>query len=530
MRNNNMTIKKQEMQNKNKEVQKKFYIKTGVAVGLSIFAMMCMIIIAIPFMFPISQKEETIVVELGTEPDNNVRNYVSGLAPAMWVSKFDYSEVDYMKVGEYKATIKHCFQTLHYTVLVQDTVAPELTLIEDDIYIQADVEYSASHFVEEVFDVSGDVDLTVALKDDADNAKSDIVLSERGEYSLIVYATDGEDNIESETVKINVDTSPELYEVKDFYVVAGSEIDFLEGVTAVDEEDGDVTTDIEVDNADIDLDTEGVYEVVYSVSDSRGFVTETNISVNVMPADDIQELINTREINRNEDTIMGAYNPYDRGYYTDIDMEDVLEEVLPCIVRVRVPGLGVGSGFIIQITEEELIVCTNQHVVGDSEKVEIHFFDGKELEGRVAYANYIDDVAFVTITRNHIPEDLFEQLYTVHINKEYWDELDNEAEIDVGTRTIKEDGVLWQDQTGELVYKETRSVVNMGGRNMTVCETTAQNYPGSSGSAVFDSDGNLIAMVSGYTSGFVGTHYYNVTLDNICLNFYEAFGREVYYY
>ncbi len=521
-------MKKQNGQNK--EMQKKFYIKTGVAVGLSILATFCMLIIAIPFMFPISQKEEIIVVELGNEPDSNVKNYVTGLAPAMWVSKIDYSEVDYMKVGEYKATIKHCFQTLHYTVLVEDTVAPELTLIEDDIYIQADVEYPASYFVEEAFDASGDVELTVEEKGGSENAKDNIVLSERGEYKLVVYATDGEENTKSETIKINVDTSPELCEVKDYYVVAGSEIDFMEGVTAVDEEDGDVTSDIEVDNANIDLDTEGVYEVVYSVSDSRGFVTQTNVSVNVMPADDIQELINTREIDRNEDTIMGAYNLYDRGYYTDIEMEDVLEEVLPCIVRVRVPGLGVGSGFIIQITEDELIVCTNQHVVGDNEKVEIHFFDGTELEGRVAYANYVDDIAFVTIARNHVPEDLMEQVYTVHINKEYWDELDNTAEIDVGTRTIKEDGKLWQDQTGELVYKETESLVNMNGRNTTVCETTSVNYPGSSGSAVFDSEGNLIAMVSGYTSGWVGVHYYNVTLDNICLNFYEAFGREVYYY
>ena len=72
--------------------------------------------------------------------------------------------------------------------------------------------------------------------------------------------------------------------------------------------------------------------------------------------------------------------------------------------------------------------------------------------------------------------------------------------------------------------------MNMNGRNTTVCETTSVNYPGSSGSAVFDSEGNLIAMVSGYTSGWIGVHYYNVTLDNICINFYEAFGREVYYY
>ena len=224
-------------------------------------------------MFPISQKEEIIVVELGNEPDNNVKNYVTGLAPAMWVSKIDYSEVDYMKVGEYKATIKHCFQTLHYTVLVEDTVAPELTLIEDDIYIQADVEYPASYFVEEAFDASGDVELTVEEKGGSENAKDNIVLSERGEYKLVVYATDGEENTKSETITINVDTSPELCEVKDYYVVAGSEIDFMEGVTAIDEEDGDVTSDIEVDNANIDLDTEGVYEVVYSVSDSRGFIT-----------------------------------------------------------------------------------------------------------------------------------------------------------------------------------------------------------------------------------------------------------------
>ena len=121
-------MKKQNGQNK--EMQKKFYIKTGVAVGLSILATFCMIIIAIPFMFPISQKEEIIVVEVGNEPDNNVKNYVTGLAPAMWVSKIDYSEVDYMKVGEYKATIKKPNATItHVDTINKVTIYRKILLL-----------------------------------------------------------------------------------------------------------------------------------------------------------------------------------------------------------------------------------------------------------------------------------------------------------------------------------------------------------------------------------------------------------------
>lgn len=506
--------------------------KVGLAIGVgcACIAFILAYLVAVPFLVPLEPIEGTMYVELGDEPDTNIENYVEGIIPAMWVSRLDVSEVDNMKVGIYTATVRHGFQLFEYEIRVKDTTAPELTLLEDGLDIQAGKEYEASYFVKESFDLSGQVAYEVALKNDSKNSSENIVIDERGEYKLEVTAYDAQDNATEEVIEIFVDTSPELQNVKEFYLVPGSEVDYLEGVVAMDEEDGDVTSDIEVDTDDIDLDTVGEYEAVYTVEDSRGFITETTVMVNVMSADDIQELINTREINRNEAVIEGAYNVYDRGYYTDASIYDVMDEMLPCIVHLKVPTMGFGSGFIIQITDEEVIICTNEHVAQMDENFEVHFFDGTMCPGEVVYTNAYNDVGFITVQLDEVPEELLDQLYTVHINKNYWEELDNEADIEVGIRTIKENGEHWQDRVGDLIYKETEMVIKLQDKNSIVCETDTRHYRGSSGSAVFDSSGNLIGMVYAYSSGSVGRHDYNIPLNQICDDFKEAFGRDVFYY
>lgn len=128
-----------------------------------------------------------------------------------------------------------------------------------------------------------------------------------------------------------------------------------------------------------------------------------------------------------------------------------------------------------------------------------------------------------------IEKDLLDTLYTVHINKGYWDNLNNTEPLMLGIRTINRDGTVWQDSSGKMLYKETEALIVARDR-FVVLESEVNNFEGSSGSAVFDEKGNLIAMVYARTYGEIGTHNYNVPLPDICEAFYEAFGREIYYY
>ncbi|MGL4800043.1 MAG: immunoglobulin-like domain-containing protein, partial [Cellulosilyticaceae bacterium] len=74
------------------------------------------------------------------------------------------------------------------------------------------------------------------------------------------------------TVRVNENTAPELYGVEHVTLAVGSSFDVMTGVTAYDKEDGDLTVVIQVEG-EVDTAVEGVYEVTYTVVDSKGAVT-----------------------------------------------------------------------------------------------------------------------------------------------------------------------------------------------------------------------------------------------------------------
>ena len=60
---------------------------------------------------------------------------------------------------------------------------------------------------------------------------------------------------------------------EDLLIALNGEPDYLEGVKATDEEDGDLTDKIDVDASQVDLSKEGEYELIYRVADSDGNLT-----------------------------------------------------------------------------------------------------------------------------------------------------------------------------------------------------------------------------------------------------------------
>lgn len=96
---------------------------------------------------------------------------------------------------------------------------------------------------------------------------------------------------------------PSILGVLDQTVEVGTEVDYLNGVTASDLEDGDLTTSIQVDSNLVDLDTEGTYSVTYTVSDSEGLSSEVIATITVIPKAEL-----TDEDKANED--LAAYRAW----------------------------------------------------------------------------------------------------------------------------------------------------------------------------------------------------------------------------
>ncbi len=93
--------------------------------------------------------------------------------------------------------------------------------------------------------------------------------------------------------------SPSILGIKDItYTIGDDEPNYLDGVTASDQQDGDLTADISVDDSAVDYDTKGTYTVSYQVIDSDGHHVTKNIDVIVIaPIDDVDPVISgTRDI------------------------------------------------------------------------------------------------------------------------------------------------------------------------------------------------------------------------------------------
>lgn len=107
-----------------------------------------------------------------------------------------------------------------------------------------------------------------------------------GQYEITIRLTDASGNSADLVQKVNVTdpdaTAPVIDGVEDITVYRNSEPDYLDGVTATDDVDGDLTSAIVVDSSAVDVSTVGTYTATYSVKDAAGNETIETITVSVV--------------------------------------------------------------------------------------------------------------------------------------------------------------------------------------------------------------------------------------------------------
>lgn len=507
--------------------------KTGkgkiIGIILSVVGTLCVIAVILPFVIPLNQVTKEITIELGDEISTDLHDYVSGFKPGFWVTKLDVSEVDTGNIGKYTANVKHGFQEFSYDVTVQDTTPPSLTLLSGNIYLEEGKTYPVSYFVEDKFDLGGEVTITASDVSLHNVRRGYVYSSKSGEYSFDFFATDESGNEAVYTLLVTVDTPPAITGMKDFYIIPGTTLNYLEFIEASDKVDGDVTKGVYTDATGVDLSTVGEYELIYICEDSYGLSSSETVKVNVLESMDIQNLINTHKINRFDEIIVGAYNLYDIGCYEDKTMQEMLEIMNPTIVRIETPIPSNGSGFILEITDDEIIIGTNQHVVKKYENLDVFFFDGTKVKGKVIDTLYDYDMGFMSVKREDISDELLDKLYTVHINKGYWDTLNNEADLAMGVRCITNNGKVWKERTGRLIYKS--GVTDLMWRSIPqVTRVSVSLFHGASGSNVFDIHGNMMGIATYIITGAGRYESYCIPLDVFCEKYEKLFGRKPYYY
>jgi S1-C subfamily serine protease len=165
---------------------------------------------------------------------------------------------------------------------------------------------------------------------------------------------------------------------------------------------------------------------------------------------------------------------------------EVVEQVLPSVVNVKVEGFGgqgEGSGVVI---DEKGIILTNSHVVAGSTDVQIIFHDGKEEDGKVLGADPDRDLAVVQVDDTGLDAI----------------EIGNSSDLRLGDEVVAVGfplGLGGPTVTKGIVSGEDRTIEADSGFAGIEClvgllQTDAAINPGNSGGALVDRAGRLVGI------------------------------------
>ena len=530
------------------------FLLSGIFLGL----LLCICLFMCTPLFEVSLAKDSIQLELGEEVSTDPAYYLDGANWCVPLSFVDPSSLSKKDVGNFTVSIYHGFKKYTCHVTVVDTTPPEITKDVKNITVKMGETVSVSSLGLKIKDYS-DIQSTAFTKITSTKFRSTLseektkvledafakgidILGEEfqfdygGIYTLTISASDVFHNSSETDLTITVEEPPVLEVAKDFYVSAESELDFTEYITTWDFLDEDYgVDDVKIDTSSLNLTSPGEYPVTFSGTDDYGLRTTVSSTVHVYSEKGLQELINTHTLNTNDHTIIGALNPYDSGYYLDNNPSFIQEAMLPTIVHIENDALAtMGSGYIIDINDSFVTLATNHHVIMDDMSPEITFFDSTKCVGSVVASDPRNDIAFIRIpidgssTETSLSSNIVKTLRTVHINKKYWEDLPNEAKLDICYNCINIDGEIWQSTIGTLVEKSSFRDWNEY-TNIYACIISPEPIAGTSGSAIFDGHGRLIAMVRGYTTYPDYVETVAVPLKQI-LDYYEKVFEEPVHY
>ena len=246
--------------------------------GLIIFILMLPILALIFFVvyliLPYLCIKDEVTVEVG-EKCPSVDNFL------VWDNSFSYISSDTINeetvfeiVGDYIVSIHTYGRELTSVIHVVDTTAPEVYVTDVSAYITADLSQnlSANDFIVEINDMT---ETNVSFETEPD-------YTSEGTQDVVIVVTDVGGNITKVNASLCLiaDTeAPEISGVEELTMTVGGSISYKKGVTVTDNIDEDV--ELKVDASDVDTETVGDYEVIYSAEDEAGNITTVSTILHV---------------------------------------------------------------------------------------------------------------------------------------------------------------------------------------------------------------------------------------------------------
>lgn len=218
----------------------------------------------------------TVTVEAGTL-DLQTENFLRKDAEAEFVT--DMSQVDTSHVGEQEIRLNVNGKERTSNLVVQDTQAPKGEAETATVNVGGELSPD-----ELVADIEDSTDVTCSFKEKPD-------FSSEGTVPVTVVLADEGGNtteIESEAEVIEDTEEPVIDGVAPLEGFIGEPISYKSEITVTDNCDKEV--ELEVDTSDVDTETEGTYDVVYTATDRAGNTAqaETTITMKEKPQDYVE--------------------------------------------------------------------------------------------------------------------------------------------------------------------------------------------------------------------------------------------------
>ena len=196
------------------------------------------------------------------------------------------------------------------------------------------------------------------------------------------------------------------------------------------------------------------------------------------------------------------------------DVSSVVESVMPSIVSITNMSVqqvqsffggtsqqevtSAGTGIIIEQTDSELLIVTNNHVVADSNQLTVTFDDQSSVEADIKGTDSAHDLAVIAVQLDKISDDTLDKISVATLG--------DSTKLKVGEPAIAIGNALGYGQsvtTGvisatdrESQTTDTATGETTGSSDVKLIQTDAAINPGNSGGALVNANGEVIGINS----------------------------------
>ena len=277
--------------------------------------------------------------------------------------------------GKYEVTYKVTDSqgaTRRKTIIV--TVNPKMEVLnEAPVFHATDKTITVGDTFDPMADVTAedaeDGNLTTKIEVEKNDVKTDVA----GKYEVTYKVTDNQGATRRKTIIVTVNPKMEpmnaapVIKAEDKTITVGDTFNPMDGVTATDAEEGNLTANIEVKKNDVDTTTPGKYEVTYKVTDSQGASFTKSITVTVNPKMEVLNEVPTIDATDKTITVGDTFDPKAGVTAKDAEDGDLTDKIE--VVKNTVDTKKAGEYEVTyKVTDSDGATCTKTIKVTVKEK------------------------------------------------------------------------------------------------------------------------------------------------------------------